>query len=520
MSETAVSQVPEKILYRPNSNKQIYFDKNGEMFNVENTITTGNISSSQDFSYGTGVVEQNRQYAILNYKGEVIVDFNTYSSIQSTPYNFIAKNENSKNILLDKNGNRIGSFEYDLISQIGNDTGIYSGKNYSSNKNDIFTATGCYLGEVDGDSLNSNVNSWTDDRNFIAVWLNNSDVYVVDKTNFEKKLDFRSNNIGVGLNYITDIANNVTYIFDNQGNSLLELKDCLIKDDATWNANKSIYRGCNIENYTDTSGYLIYDTNNNNTKMLYKDGTTICEYPENDFPTYYMGQNYVFVNNSNNADVYNQNQKITTVQNRNVLSANVLRHETEAQNQIIPLYSTDNSNMRINLYNQNGELVNNNTYIRNGNSGTVLALENGTAKVKPLANGELMDAKDYTSIELLIDENKENEYSNNYFIAMSYDSSNNDKYYLIDKEGNKITELNYRDITNAKLYEENGIFIYTNLENTSSVYNLNERKEILKGGSKSTYVKDFNIVLIGSSTISPDYVYSLTQKQLYKLSEM
>lgn len=518
-SGTALSEVPEKILYRPSTQKQIYFNQEGEMINLEDTITTGQIETSEDFSYGTGVITQNGKYAIVNYNGEIVVDYDTYKTIRSTDYNFIAETEENKKILLDKNGKQIGDTEYNTISQLGTDTGLYYSQNYSSNTNDIFTATGCYIGEAEGTYLNSNAKTWTEDRNFTAIWINNSDVYVIDKTNFEGKLHFKSNNIGVGYKYITDIEHNVTYVFDEQGNSVLELKDCLIEEDTTWNAYQSVYRGGNVDSYADTTGYVIYDTNDNKTKIIYKDGTTIGEYASDSLPEYYMGQDYLFINNGSNVDVYNKSQKVTTIENRTVINPNILLQEVEAQNQIVPLSYEDSSNMRINLYRSNGEALNNITYIWNGGSDTVLESEDGASKIKPLANGELMDAKDYSSIKLLVNKSKENEYSNNYFRATWYDNSGNDKYYLIDKEGNRILELDEYGMEDAELFEDNGIFVYENTEGSVSVYDINANREILKGGNAS-YLKDFNIIIIGSSTIAPDYVYALTQNQLYNLNEM
>ena len=143
LSGTATSTIPEKILYKPNEDEQIYFNKQGEMLDLRSLVS--NDSRETDFSYGTGVVEDTQgRTALINYKGETVIDYGTYNNIIYTGYNYIAINGDYT--LLDLNGNAINDVLYDNISQL-DFQGVYLAK--KDNVTQIITATGVVLHETE-----------------------------------------------------------------------------------------------------------------------------------------------------------------------------------------------------------------------------------------------------------------------------------------------------------------------------------------------------------------------------------
>ena len=514
IESSTVSAIPEKVLYKPNSDKQIYFNKNGEMLDLQSLVAGDN--QEADFSYGTGIVTNSQgQQAIIDYTGKVIVDYNTYYNIISTELNYIATKPGGGYILLNLNGSPVNNNTYEGLYTTETQ-GIYIAK--IQNTSQILTATGTVLYETNEEiSSYDDMETWESNRNFIAIWVKNNDAFVVDKENFECKCNFQTNNIGVGVDYVTDISNNITYVFDDQAELMFELKDCLIENDSTWDTYRAIYKGVSIRNFLTKFGYLFYNTNNNTTRVVYKDGSVVTdmEYQTGSVSGNVMGLDYIFIENGNNVDVYNKNIKVTTIENRAINYT--LGTAYEATSKIIPLSEPVNTYLKVYLYDEKGNMIDNTGYSQKENSDSVFLTEDGKA-VTVLSNGEIMDAKDYFSITLLLNKDKDNEYSNQYFIGRVSMPTDNvyettDTYYFIDRDGNKLLELNSYDTTSSELYEELGLFIYRNAEGTYSVYDLNAKKEILKSESELTLNKEYNLI---ETTGYYKDVYSISEGTTYQ----
>ncbi len=504
LSGTATSTIPEKILYKPNEDEQIYFNKQGEMLDLKSLVS--NDSRETDFSYGTGVVEDTQgRTALINYKGETVIDYGTYNNIIYTGYNYIAINGDYT--LLDLNGNAINDVLYDNISQL-DFQGVYLAK--KDNVTQIITATGVVLHETEDYLMSSDLEIWESPREFVVIWVNNSDLYIIDKNKFECKYHFKSDNVGVGLNYVTDITHNVTYAFDDQVNEVLELKDCLIETDTTWNKYRSIYEGVEITNHLSDYGYLGYLTTNNKVKIMYKDGTTLTEYEyDSEFFSLLsdcvIGEDYIFIQNGTNVDVYNKNEKVTTLENREI-NYNAISLGMDASQDVVALINYT-SKVEIYLYDGKGNSLNDTAYSKKSNIGNLLLSTDGKT-YRVLANGELMDAKNYEKIDLLVNE-ETGKYSNQYFIGEM-----DDKTYIIDREANSILEINsYRDVT---LYEDSGILMCGTTDRKYCAYQLNDRKEILTSEEAIEYNKEYQII---EETKYHGGVYSIIEGKMYQYNQ-
>ena len=500
--------VPEKVLYQPNEYKQVYIDKNGKLYNLDEIID-GKITNN-DFSYGTGVVEKDGKYAIMDYTGKIIVEYGKYDYIADLGMNYAACGEEGEYILLDINGNIIDGIRYENIDNMGKE-GIYvSEENIATTnwKKGIITCSGSIVAEP---SENFETEGSASNENIIFQRMND-DWFVISKKDYKVKFSISGSNIAqdyYSTNSLIDLEKNIVYVFDDTGDINIKLTDCLIKDCPYWDGYKSYYSGLNIKNKLSEYGYLIYECADGKYGVVYKDGTTITKdisLREEIFsksPDYYIGEDYIFVQVGTNVEVYNGSKKVITLENRKIIPEDeLLKYFRRGSDKIIPILNNDDE--CVYLYNEKGELINNKKY---GYPSSVLETIDGSEKIKLTPDGKLLDVKEFTEIDLLYNEEL-GEYANNYFIGLvetEIDSIRTEKkYYLINDKGEKLFET--RDATFTTLYEKDNILIYNKgiNDDINRVYDLKNNTEILALEEKIEYISEYKVF------ISNNNIYSLT----------
>lgn len=519
-------QIPEKKYIRQNYDRQIYVNKSGEVLDFSSTIS--GIIEGTDFTYGTGIIKKDEKFAIVDGNGKIIADYGKYMYIWDQGLNYIAQLPNWKYVLLSKDGNVIGDKTYDLIRK-GITTkvsqtidGFYFAKD--GEKSSIITATGCIVYETEETIEKETTGLWkiTLSNNYVLTIKDK--VFIINENQYNVTYSFKCNNLGIAKDYITDIDNEITYIFDNKGNMQLKLEDCLVNEDKNWEQFHSLYSGCLISNFLENKGYLIYKTKNQQYKVLYKDGSTVFQRDKNLSDKLLLAEvNYkyiiykdnIWIQDGNNMLVYDKNKKIKVIENRQI-PINYFDVEDVRESKIVPLF--DKEALEVYLYNEKGEKINDIAYQSREYSMSVLEAKTGKEAIKPLFNGELMDPKEFTEIQVLKKVNSSNSYSENYFLGtISVPKDNEvvndtkDYYYLIDKECNKILQIKVYT-KDLQLDEEQGICIYQNADREYCLYDLKQKKELFKSKHQLTYLPDYRIVTEGGVHTN---IYSLATNKLY-----
>jgi len=493
------------ILYRVYDYKQIYVDKEGNLYDLS---TEENLSKYTDFTYGTGILEKDEKNAIIDYKGNFLLDYQNSYINQSGPY-FTYNNklyDNNLNIISENNNYAISDeLESNLYySNLYNLNYEKYDKNFNSIQyTAIITGNGKLISNFK-EIESEDIKVWNNKTNNITVLQLENELLVIN--NKEMKVTYKLNveNFAIGMNqkYIVNFDNNKIYLLNNKAEMFYIIDDIILEKDDIWDEYKSWYTPKDkLINSTDEE-YVIYKNKDGKYKLIYKDGTLLKIY--DDYVWHYCNYDSLVFEYNDTVDIYNKKELKKTINKHVTEHSDVINSKN-----VFLLLNLNDYNYY--LYNYNGELVSDKAYQKR--SHTIFSNENVNYRL--LNNGNLINAKNYEDIYLIIDK-KTNEYSNNYFIATNNDE-NTFSSKLIDGDGNNILEVKFNISEGVYLYDNYLIYEKYISDNAYEidyrVYDLNKRQDIIIDTEEIKFISDYKIF------VSDKNIYNINGNKIYQNNE-